>query len=108
MPAEWRTVGVALTFVATRNESAVRREATWERGTAMGWFNLFARSDVAAAADPEVTIVDGAPPFDDIVGLPSSAEAPAAPSDSQPAGDIKRRQLALLERYVAAVRTRVR
>ena len=77
----------------------------------MGWFNLFSRSDVAAAADPEVTIIDGAPPFDDIAGLPSSAEGPAAPtedSDSQPAGDIKRRQLALLERYVVAVRTRVR
>ena len=74
----------------------------------MGWFNLFPPSDAATAADYEVTVIDGAP-YDAHAGIPTAVETHAASTNRpvpQVAEEIKRRQVALLERYVAAIRLR--
>ena len=74
----------------------------------MGWFNLFPPSDPSATVEVcDATVIKGAP-YDAHAGFPSAVEAPATlteRSDPQFAEEIKQRQLALLERYVATVRT---
>ena len=72
----------------------------------MEWFNRFSRSDaVRAAAASRVTVEPGVPhegrrnrvvPYS---GIPSAPEPPLSE-------EIKRRQVALLLRYVTAMRTR--
>jgi hypothetical protein len=72
----------------------------------MSWFKFFRQSD-AAAMDGDATDIQGAP-YDARAGFPTAVETHAAsterPDDSQIAEEIKRRQLALLERYVVATR----
>jgi len=71
----------------------------------MAWLKLFSPSDAVAAADAgDVTIINGAPY--DGGGSRSVAETPALPDRPDPrlSEEIKRRQVALLLRYVVAIR----
>ena len=71
----------------------------------MGWLNLFSPSDAVAAPDAgDATIINGAPY--DGGGSRSVVEAPALPDRPDPrlSEEIKRRQVALLLRYVVAIR----
>jgi hypothetical protein len=75
----------------------------------MGWISRFRASGKRELADPwNETIINGAP-YNAHKAIRSSPENAAAPSDSpaaQIAEEIKRRQLSLVGRYVAAVRAR--
>jgi hypothetical protein len=80
------------------------------KGIAMGWINKFGGPREAEPADPwDETVINGAP-HDDHKAIRSDAgKAAAAPVDrqnAQIAEEIKRRQISLAVRYVAAVRAR--
>jgi hypothetical protein len=76
--------------------------------TTMNWTGRFRTSGKAKPADPwDETVIKGAP-YDAGKGI-RSPETPAALSDHPEADiaeEIKRRQIALAVRYVAAVRGR--
>ena len=78
------------------------------KGTKMGWVNTF-RSSGAGAADPwNETVITG-PPYDARQATRRVAENPAAPvdrPDAPIAEEIKRQQISLAVRYVAALRAR--
>ena len=71
--------------------------------------NTFGASGEAEPADPsDETVINGAP-YDGDQAIRSGAENPAAPvdrPDAQIAKEIKRRQVSLTVRYVAALRAR--
>ena len=73
----------------------------------MGWIRRFLAGGVAAPADPwDEPLINGAPNDADKV-IRTGAETPATPverPDPQIAEEIKRRQIAVAVRYVAAVR----
>jgi hypothetical protein len=73
----------------------------------MSWMNTFFGSDaggVSAPADPsDDTVIRGAP-YDARKAIRSGAENPVAGQDPQIAEEIKRRQIAIVTRYVATVR----
>jgi mono/diheme cytochrome c family protein len=75
----------------------------------MDWKNTFLASRVVGAAgtfDPsDETIVNGAP-YDANSAIRSGAEGSVAHSDAPIAEEIKRRQIALVVRYIEAVRLR--
>ncbi|MDQ2963165.1 MAG: hypothetical protein M3R31_08430 [Pseudomonadota bacterium] len=75
----------------------------------MNWISRLRASGEAEPADPwDKTAINGGP-YDPKKTIRSSPENPAAPgnsSDAQIAKEIKRRQLSLAVRYVAAVRAR--
>ena len=75
----------------------------------MGSINTFGASGEAEQADPwDETVINGAP-YDAHTAIRSGGEKPAASVDSQNgqiAEEIKRRQISLAVRYVAAVRAR--
>ena len=75
----------------------------------MSWIRKFLAAGVAAPADPwDETIINTAP-YDADKVIRTGAETPAAPverPDPQIAEEIKRRQIAIAVRYVAAVRAR--
>jgi hypothetical protein len=75
----------------------------------MGWINKFGGPREAEPADPwGETVINGVP-YDAHKAIRSDAEKPAAPvdrQDAQIAEEIKRRQISLAVRYVAAVRAR--
>ena len=74
----------------------------------MGWNSRFGASGEAERADPwDETVINGAP-YDAHKVIRSSPENPAAPGDRPEAvaEEIKRRQISLVVRYVAAVRAR--
>lgn len=73
----------------------------------MDWRKLFSPSDAAAAANTsDVTNTHGA--LHGGGGIPGVVETPAAPDGLDPrlSEEVKRRQVALLLRYVAAIRVR--
>ncbi len=75
----------------------------------MGWFKAVARSDAVYTLDRgHVAAIDGAP-FDVDMVVQGDAARAAAPGEG-PIAEIgeetRRRQLALLQRYVVAVRAR--
>ena len=73
----------------------------------MGWLERFSPSAAAAeAAAGGATIINGAPP--DVGERRGSAAAPVTPNGPDPclSEEIKRRQVALLLRYVMAIRLR--
>ena len=71
----------------------------------MGWLNLFSPSAAATAADTNDAF-NGAPYVGG--GRPSVLETPAVQDDPVPplSEEIKRRQVALLLRYVSGIRAR--
>ena len=75
----------------------------------MGWISRFRASGKRELTDPwNETIINGAP-YNAHKAIRSSPESPAAPGerpDAHIAEEIKRRQLSLVVRYVAAVRAR--
>ena len=75
----------------------------------MGWINKFGGPRQVEPADPwDDTVINGAP-YDAHKAIRSDAGKPAAPVDhqnAQIAEEIKRRQISLAVRYVAAVRAR--
>jgi hypothetical protein len=75
----------------------------------MSRINTFRASGAAEPADPaDETVINGAP-YDAHIAIGSGAENPATPidaPDARIAEEIKRRQIALALRYVAAVRAR--
>ena len=75
----------------------------------MARINTFGASGEAERADPsDETVINGAP-YDAHETIRSGAENPAAPVDrphAQIAEEIKRRQVSLTVRYVAALRAR--
>jgi hypothetical protein len=75
----------------------------------MGWINMFRASGEAERAAPsDETVINGAP-YCAHQESRSGAENGAAPverPDTQVVEEIRRRQLLLLERYVATVRAR--
>ena len=75
----------------------------------MARINTFGASGEAERADPsDETVINGAP-YDGDQAIRSAAENPAAPVDrphAQIAEEIKRRQVSLTVRYVAALRAR--
>jgi hypothetical protein len=74
----------------------------------MGWISRFRASGGAEPAVPwNETVINGAP-YDARKAIRSSPENPAAPDRPDPhiAEEIKRRQLSLAVRYLAAVRAR--
>ena len=72
----------------------------------MGWNSRFGASGEAESGDPvDETVINGAP-YDAHKAVRSSPQSPAAPGDAHIAEEIKRRQISLVVRYVAAVRTR--
>ena len=76
--------------------------------TTMGWISRFRASGKAEPADPWDELINGAP-YNAHKAIRSHPENPAAPSDrpdAHIAEEIKRRQLSLAVRYVAAVRAR--
>jgi hypothetical protein len=76
--------------------------------TTMGWMNRFRGSGRAEPADPwNATVINGAP-YAAYKANRTSSEDPAAPDrpDAHIAEEIKRRQIALAVRYVAALRAR--
>jgi hypothetical protein len=73
----------------------------------MDWRKLFSPSDAAAAAHTsDVTITYGA--LYSGGGIPGAVETPATPDGPDPrvSEEVKRRQVALLLRYVMAIRVR--
>ena len=73
----------------------------------MNWRKRFSPSDAAAATNAsDVTNTNGA--LDDGGGIRGVVETPAAPDGSDPhlPEEIKRRQVALLLRYVMTIRVR--
>ena len=74
----------------------------------MGWNSRFGASGEAERADPwDETIINGA--YDAHKAILSSPENPAVPGDrpdAHIAEEIKRQQISLVVRYVAAVRSR--
>jgi mono/diheme cytochrome c family protein len=77
----------------------------------MGWNSRFGASGEAESGDPvDETVINGAPYYARKT-VRSSLRSPAAPSDRSDAhiaDEIKRRQISLVARYVAAVRARAR
>ena len=75
----------------------------------MGRINTFGASGEAERADPsDETVINGAP-YDGHQAIRSGAETPAASVDRPDppiAEEIKRRQVSLAVRYVAALRAR--
>jgi hypothetical protein len=75
----------------------------------MGWLSRFRASGRPELADAwNETIINGAP-YDAHKAIRSSPESPGAPGDGPDADtleEIKRRQVSLAVRYVAAVRAR--
>ena len=75
----------------------------------MARINTFGASGEAERADPsDETVINGAS-YDGDQAIRSGAENPAAPvdrPDAQIAKEIKRRQVSLTVRYVAALRAR--
>jgi hypothetical protein len=75
----------------------------------MGWMSRFGASREAEPVDPsDETVMNGAP-YDAHKAIRSSPKSPAAPGDrpdARIAEEIKRRQISLVVRYVAAVRAR--
>jgi len=75
----------------------------------MGWNSRFGASGEAEPGDPvDETVINGAPYYAH-KAVRSSPQSPAAPgdrSDAHIAEEIKRRQISLVARYVAAVRAR--
>jgi len=75
----------------------------------MARINIFRAWGEAERAEPsDETVINGAP-YDADKAIRSSAETPAAPvnrPDAQIAEEIKRRQVSLAVRYVAALRAR--
>jgi hypothetical protein len=78
------------------------------KGTTMGWIDTFRASGEAERADPsDETFINGAP-YDGDQAIRSGAENRAAPvnrPDAHIAEEIKRRQISLAVRYVAALRS---
>ena len=76
----------------------------------MSRINTFRASGDAEPADSaDQTVIHGAPPYDAHITIRSGAENPATPIDAPDARigeEIKRRQISLALRYVAAVRAR--
>ena len=76
----------------------------------MSMFNTFRASCEAEPADPAAeTVINGAPPYDAHKAIRSGADNPVIPADAADARiveEIKRRQISLALRYVAAVRAR--
>jgi hypothetical protein len=74
----------------------------------MSWLNTFLASGevgVGARPDPcDETVINGAP-YDARNADRSGAEHPVTRPDAQIAAEIKRRQIALVTRYVATVRS---
>jgi hypothetical protein len=74
----------------------------------MSWINTFLASGAvatAAPADPsDETVINGAP-YDARSAIRNGAELPVAHPDEQIEAEIKRRQIALVTRYVATVRS---
>ncbi len=72
----------------------------------MRWFNLLSRSDAAAATDDcDVTIVNGAARdrgSRSDGAMPGTLERPDPPLSEE----IKQRQVALIQRYIVALRAR--
>ena len=89
--------------------SANRQWSTFVKGITMGWINTFWASGEAEPADPrDDTVINGAP-YDAHKAIRSDAGKVAVPVDrqnAQIAEEIKRRQISLAVRYVAAVRAR--
>jgi hypothetical protein len=100
-PAEPQSVGNRPRHRRTANRSIV------VKGTTMGRINTFRASGEAERADPsDETVINGAP-YDAPQAIRSGAENPAAPvdrPDAHMAEEIKRRQVLLAMRYVAALR----
>jgi hypothetical protein len=80
----------------------------------MSWINTFLASGVVATgapADPcDETVINGAPfingaPYVARNAIQNGAELPVTRPDEQIAAEIKRRQIALVTRYVATVRS---
>jgi len=75
----------------------------------MSWINAFRASGEAERAAPsDETVINGAP-YDAREAIRSGAETAATPvgaPDARVAEEIKRRQISLALRYVAAVRAR--
>jgi hypothetical protein len=75
----------------------------------MSRINTFRASGDADPGDPaDQTVINGAP-YDAHIAIPSGAENPATPIDApdlRVAEEIRRRQISLALRYVAAVRAR--
>jgi len=75
----------------------------------MSRINTFRASGAAEPADPaDETVINGAP-YDAHMAIRSGADNPATPidaPDARIAEEIKRRQISLALRYVAAVRAR--
>jgi hypothetical protein len=73
----------------------------------MGWIDTFRASGEAERADPaDETVINGAP-YDPHQAIRRGAENRAAPvdrPDAHIAEEIKRRQISLAVRYVAALR----
>jgi hypothetical protein len=75
----------------------------------MGRINTFWASGGAEPVDPSNETVINGVPYDAHQGIQSGAENPATPVDRQDAqisGEIKRQQISLAVRYVAALRAR--
>jgi hypothetical protein len=72
----------------------------------MRWLNLISPSAAAAADASDVKIINGAPY--DGGGSRSVVDTPAVPDGPEPplSEEVKRRQVALLLRYVVAIRAR--
>ena len=75
----------------------------------MSRINTFRASGAAKPADPaDETVINGAP-YDPHIAIRSGAENPATPidaPDARVAEEIRRRQVSLALRYVAAARAR--
>ena len=74
----------------------------------MDWISRFRASGKAEPGDPaDETVIKGAP-YDAHKAVRSSRQSPAGPGDPDAhiAEEIKRRQISLVVRYVAAVRAR--
>ena len=75
----------------------------------MSWINAFRASGEAERADPsDETVINGAPyvAHDAIRSGAETAATPVGAPDARVAEEIKRRQISLALRYVAAVRAR--
>lgn len=74
----------------------------------MRWINTFLASGAvggAAPTDPrDETVINGAP-YDARSAIKTGAELPVAHPDTRIAAEIKRRQITLVTRYVATVRS---
>jgi hypothetical protein len=72
------------------------------------WINTFLASGAvggAAPTDPcDETVSNGAP-YEDRGAIRNGAELPVTRPDEQIAAEIKRRQIALVTRYIATVRS---